>query len=429
MDSKQSNRRRFLKESAALAGLALGATRIASGQTAASESGEARPKDLHAYGERSHFEKSSRIGNNGTYGKDRPPVGVPSDLGLRAPLQDMMGIITPASVHYMISHGYEAPDIDPREHRFMIHGLVDRPLIFTLDDLKRLPSVSRVHFVECRANARPTIQRKAPTASPQVTHGLSSCSVWTGVPLSLLLKSAGVKKGASWIIAEGLDGQMHTKSIPLEKAMDDVLIAYGQNGEAVRPEQGYPLRLLAPGYQGINNVKWLRRIKVVDQPYMFKRESTDYAEIRPDGKARWFVSEMGPNSVIIRPSGGQHLPGRGFYQINGLAWSGGGAIRRVEVSTDGGKSWKDAEIEQPIHRMSFTWFSLGWNWNGEETLIKSRCTDERGDVQPTSAEWEKIWNLPPRYTENAPQAGLGNFCVIQTWRIKRDGSVENALFA
>jgi sulfane dehydrogenase subunit SoxC len=428
MDSKQSNRRRFLKESAVLAGLALGPARFTSAQTPPGP-GEATPTDFNVYGQPSRFEKMGRTGNNGRYGKDRPPAGTLRDLGLRAPIQDMLGIITPSAVHYMISHGYDAPDIDPREHRLMIHGMVDRPLMFTLQDLKRLPSVSRVHFVECRANGDPTRPpRRMPASTPQITHGLSSCSVWTGVPLSLLLKNAGVKSGAKWIIAEGVDAEMHSKSVPLSKAMEDVMVAYGQNGEALRPEQGYPLRLLAPGYEGINNVKWLRRIKVVDEPYMFKRETADYPELRPDGKARWFNSEMGPNSVITRPAGGQRLPGRGFFEITGLAWSGGGSIRRVEISTDGGKTWKDAAIQQPVHSKAFTWFSLGWNWNGEEVLLKSRCTDDRGEAQPTVAEWEKIWNVPRGYSESAGFL-LGHFSVIQTWKINRDGSVENALFS
>lgn len=428
MERGKPDRRRFLRDSAALAGVALGATRIASGQESAdSDPGLAHLKAVHAYGQRSSFEKSIRIGNNGL---DRPAPGVPRDLGMRSPLQDVVGILTPAPLHYMINHNYEPPNIDPQKHRLMIHGMVDRPMIYTVEDLKRLNPVTRVHFVECRANSVP--QRKArtmPDATAQVTHGLSSCSMWTGVPLSLLLQSSGLKKGASWIVAEGADELLHSKSIPLEKAMDDCLVVYGQNGEALRPEQGYPLRLLTPGYQGINNVKWLRRVKVVDKPYMFKMESDDYAEIRPDGKNRWFDSQMGPNSVITRPSGGQHLPGPGFYAISGLAWSGGGSVRRVEVTTDGGTTWKDAEIQQPVHRKAYTAFSFGWDWTGEETLLKSRSTDETGDVQPSVAEYAKIWNLPAGYLESGQGGFTGNFCAIQTWRLKRDGSVENALFS
>jgi sulfane dehydrogenase subunit SoxC len=430
MDSKKASRRSFLKNSAALAGVALGARGIASGQanTAVTESGKGSAKDLRNYGERSRFDTMTRIGYNGNF---PPPLpGYAYDFGERAPLQDMMGNITPASVHYMISHGYELPDINPREHRFMIHGMVDRPVTFTMDELIRLPSVSRLHTMECRANGdllRPP--RRMPDATAQVTHGLSSCSVWTGVTVSTLLKYAGVKSGATWIYAEGVDSPMHSKSIPMAKAMDDCLVAYGQNGEPVRPEQGFPLRLLVPGYQGINSVKWLRRIKVVDEPYMAHMEMTGYTELMADGKARWFNSELGPNSVITRPSGTQRLPVKGYYQINGLAWSGGGAVRRVEVSTNGGTTWSDAELQQPVLSKAFTCFNFGWNWNGEEAMLRSRCTDERGGVQPTVAEYEKIWNLPAGYSSTKSGGSLANCCVIQTWKVNRDGSVENAVFS
>jgi sulfane dehydrogenase subunit SoxC len=432
MHSGNVGRRRFLKNGVALAGVALGTSGIAGAQadTATAESGRGSGKDLRAYGERSQFETMSRTGNNGMYGLDPLLPGASRDIGLRAPLQDMQGNITPASVHYMISHGHQAPDINPQEHRLMIHGMVDRPLVFTMEDLKRLPSVTRTHLMECRANGDPSAIgfRKLLHATPQMTHGFSSCSVWTGVPLAVLLKDAGVQTGGTWIVAEGVDAEMHTKSIPMAKVMDDVLVVYGQNGEALRPEQGYPLRLVAPGYEGINSVKWLRRIKVVDEPYMAKRETADYPELRPDGKARWFNSELGPNSVITRPAGGQHLSVKGFYQIHGLAWSGAGAIRRVEVSTDGGKTWNDAELQSPALPKAYTCFDYGWNWNGEETMLKSRCTDEAGGVQPTVAEWEKMWNVPAGYTQNAPFL-LGHFCVIQTWKVNHDGRVENALFS
>jgi sulfane dehydrogenase subunit SoxC len=438
MNSRRSDRRRFLKDGAVLAGLAVGAIRSASGQILGTETSEGRSKDSYpfAYGERSHFVDSVRIGTNGRFGKDQRP-GVPRDYGFRTPLQNSVGIITPASLHFMIAHGYDPPDIDPREHRLMIHGRVDRPLIFTLEELERLPSVSRIHFVECAGNSAPSgagfapgMARIAPAATAQQTHGLTSCSEWTGVPLSRLLQEAGVQKGASWIVAEGAEQGMHSKSIPLEKAMDDCLVAYGQNGEPVRPEQGYPLRLLVPGWEGINNVKWLRRIKVVDQPYMGMREATKYPSLRVDGKARWFQFELGPKSVITRPSGGQKLSGRGFYEITGLAWSGGGAIRRVEVSTDGGRTWKDAELQGPVHRKAHARFRLGWTWNGEETVLQSRCTDERDERQPTVAELGKILriNLSEDFFTDRPDT-IGHFNAIQSWRVNRDGSVQNAIFS
>jgi sulfane dehydrogenase subunit SoxC len=441
MDSKEPGRRRFLKNGAVLAGVAMGAIRPARSQTLeAKASPDLRPlpppKGNYSYGQRSRFEISSRSGTNGNFGYDLPS-GSPRDFGFRTPLQSSVGIITPASLHFMIAHGYDPPDINPAEHHLMIHGLVERPLIFTLEDLQRLPSVSRVHFVECNGNSTPSgpgfsqaAARDAKNATVQQTHGLTSCSEWTGVPLSTLLGDAGLKKEAKWIVAEGAEKGMHSKSIPLEKAMDDVLVAYGQNGEAIRPEQGYPLRLLAPGWEGINSVKWLRRIKVVDKPYMGMRESTKYPSVRRDGTSRWFQFELGPKSVITRPSGGQQLKGKGFYEITGLAWSGGGAIKRVEVSTDGGKTWKDAEIQGPIHRKAHTRFRLPWNWDGNDAVLQSRTTDERGEIQPALAELNKFYGVTfnAEYFQSTNEI-LGHFNAIQPWRVNRDGSVENAIFS
>ena len=375
MDAKERGRRRFLKEGAALAGLAVGAIRSASGQALGREKPEVQSKGPRAYSERSPFETSLRT---------LPP---PDGFAGFTPLQDFVGIITPSSLHFVNSH-YDVPEIDPRQHRLLIHGMVDHPLILTMEDLKRLPSVSRIHFLECADNGERAL-KKAETVLESA--GRTSCSEWTGVLLSLLLQEAGVQKGATWLIAEGADSGKHSKSIPLAKAMDDIIVAYGQNGEALRPENGYPLRLVIPGWEGINNMKWVRRIKVVDQPYMAKAETAGYALIRPDGKARWFRFEMPPKSIITRPSGGQRLPGRGFYEITGLAWSGGGTIRRVEVSTDGGRTWKDAELQQPIHRIAHTRFRFPWDWNGEEAVLQSRCTDEQGQVQPTLAELSKVF--------------------------------------
>ena len=426
MNSEQSGRRKFLKKGAALAGLAAGAIVPASAATPAPESVD----QLHAYGQRSRFENWTRKGKHLW-----PPAGnvegAPRDYGFRNPIQYQLSMITPASLHFVISHGHEPLDIDPAQHRLLIHGLVDRPLVFSLDDLKRLPSVSRFHFVECNANSGPTgptgAARRAPTATPQETHGLTSCSLWTGVPLSLLLQQAGVQKSATWLLAEGADPPKHLKSIPIEKALDDCLVVYGQNGEAVRPEQGYPLRLLVPGWEGINNVKWLRRIKLVDQPYMDMRESTKYPSLRPDGKARWFQFELGPKSVITRPSGGQRLFGPGFYEISGLAWSGGGAIRRVEISVDGGKTWKDAQLQDPVARKAHARFVFPWEWNGDEVTILSRSTDERDEVQPNRDEIAKIWHIDMNYYQTSTNL-VGHFNAIQPWKINRDGSVLNALF-
>ena len=428
MKPNDSGRRRFLKKSVALAGLAVGAVRTPSAEPPQEEKSGTPGKDFHSYGERSRFETAERLGAMGLYDPARP--GDHRDFGFRTPIQDSVGIITPASLHFVIAHGYEPPDIDPNEHHLLIHGMVDHPLIFTLEELKRLPSVTRIHFLECNANSAPAgptgTFRTAPTATAQDTHGFTSCSVWTGVPLSILLKKAGVQAGATWIVGEGSEKGKHTKSIPIEKAMDDVLVAYGQNGEALRPQQGYPIRLLVPGWEGINNVKWLRRIKLVNEPYMGMWESTKYPSIRPDGLARWFQFQMGPRSVITRPSGGQKLSGPGFYEISGLAWSGGGLIRKIEVSVDGGRGWKEAEIQGPVNPKAHVRFGFAWDWDGEETVLQSRCTDEQGEVQPTVAELAKFWRVEPEFFRTTGTIP-GHFNVIQPWKISRDGSVQNAL--
>ncbi|MGH9783621.1 MAG: sulfite dehydrogenase [Terriglobia bacterium] len=400
---KEHSRRRFLKGGVALAGLAAGGIRPASGQTPGSQPAENLSAGLvRAIGERSPFEASKRT----WIGQGR----ITSSL---TPLQNSRGIITPSALHFERHHA-QVPNLDPRQHRLLIHGMVDRPLLFTVEDLMRLPSVSRIHFVECSGNTNPA---RRVAADAQGTHGMTSCSEWTGVPLSLLLQEAGVQRAASWLVAEGADSVKMSRSVPLRKAMDDILVAYGKNGEALRPEQGYPLRLLVPGWEGNINVKWVRQIKVVDQPYMTRDETSKYTDLMPDGKARQFTFEMDPKSVITFPSGGQKLGGPGFYEITGLAWSGRGAIRRVEVSTDGGASWKDATLQEPVLRFAHTRFRLAWNWNGQETVLQSRSTDEQGGFQPTLAEIIRVRGNA--YTYHASH--------IQAWKINRDGSVQNGL--
>jgi sulfane dehydrogenase subunit SoxC len=419
MDSNRSGRRRFLKQGAALAGLAAGAGRSASGQSAASE---ATPKDVHVHGE------PSRFANAGRGVKTRI-----DHITYYTPLQDSAGIITPASLHFMQQHSSRLPDIDPQQHRLTIHGMVDRPLSFTLEELKRLPSVSRIYFLECHGNGSSMLHS---TDDPkmglpvQYIHGMTSCSEWTGVPLSVLLNEAGVQKGASWLVSEGADDGKFSHTLPLAKAMDDVMVAYAQNGEPVRPEQGYPLRLVVPGWEGPSSVKWLRHIKVVDQPYMTWNESMNHSIPRPDlgGKSRWYHFEMAQKSVITRPSGGIKLPGPGFYEITGLAWSGGGAISRVEVSTDGGRSWKDAKLQTPVLPKAHTRFTLDWTWNGEEAVLQSRCTDERGEVQPSLAELNKNWGITD--ADHAQKSSRAiHINAIQPWKVDRDGSVHDAMFS
>ena len=408
MDPKKPNRRGFLKGGAALAGMAAGAVQSAKGQAPAIAAYS--KKELIGYGERSHFVTSLRASAPG-----RPS---PDAFGLvfhvATPLQDQIGNITPSALHYVATHrGAFVPDIDPKQHRLMIHGMVDRPLTFTMDELKRFPSVTRQHFIECAGNrSRPT------SKTVQETHGLTSNTEWTGVLLSTLLKECGVQSGAPWIVAEGAEEVKGASSIPLAKAMDDCLVAYGQMGEPLRPQQGFPLRLMVPGYEGIFQVKYLRRIKVVDRYYW---TYNDYGHRRSEPREAAMATIWGPKSVITFPSGGQKMSGPGSYEIRGLAWSGQGAVKGVELSTDGGKSWKAAQLKGPAHRMAHVAFGMQWNWDGKECELISRCTDEQGSIQPTMAQVAKYWNEP--LTTETRVKGLDN--SIQPWKIASDGSVTN----
>jgi sulfane dehydrogenase subunit SoxC len=420
MAADRPDRRAFLKRGAALAGgLTLGGPAIGP-EEASAQSQEAPSQEipdysspeLVAYGQRSRHVTSVRIPVNG-----RPS---PDDFGLvfhiGTPLQDQIGSITPSALHYFgTTRGSFVPDIDPAEHRLLIHGMVDRELIFTMDELKRFPSVTRLHFIECAGN------RSNPRLSTvQESHGMTSCSEWTGVLLRTLLEEAGVQEGGEWIIAEGVEEVKGTSSLPMAKAMDDILVAYGQNGEPLRPQQGFPLRIVVPGFEGILSVKWLRRIKVVDQFYM---TYNDYGHLRQDPADAALSYQIGPKSVITSPSGGQQLPGAGFYEVRGLAWSGGGRVSRVEVSTDGGDSWFDADIRGTPQRMAHTAFSFNWTWDGSECVLLSRCTDEIGQVQPTRDQVREFWGVAP----GEPFSVKGQDNSIQPWRIERDGSVHNAI--
>jgi sulfane dehydrogenase subunit SoxC len=317
---------------------------------------------------------------------------------------------------------YGVPVLDPKQHRLMIHGMVARPVVLTIDELKRLPSVSRIHFVECNDNSADMV-RDADTVQ---AHGRTSCGEWTGVLVSTLLKQAGVQQGASWVVAEGNDSGKHSRSLPLEKMLHDAIVAYAYNGEPMRPENGYPLRLLIPGFSGTHNINWLRRLKVVDEPYMQKAEAAGYASIRPDGKARWFMFEMPPKSIITRPSGGMQLDGPGFYEITGLAWSGRGSIRRVEVSVDAGKTWKEAELQLPVHRIAHTRFRYNWEWDGRETTIMSRCEDDMNQVQPTLADLTQLWKVNREFWKETTNP-INIWNPIQPWRVNSDGNIHNAL--
>jgi len=339
----------------------------------------------------------------------------PTAASSGTPLQDLHGIITPNGLHYERHHA-GVPAIDPDVHQLLIHGLVDRPLIFTIDDIVRFPSVSRIHFLECSGNT-PEFRDARPGWTPQDTHGLLSCCEWTGVPLSTLLDEVGVRVSGRWILAEGADAAAMTRSIPIEKALDDAIVAYAQNGERLRPEQGYPLRLFLPGFEGNMSVKWLRRLKVGDQPFETREETSKYTDLMPDGKARQFTFVMEAKSVITRPAGGQQLRDPGFHEITGLAWSGRGRIRGVDVSTDGGTTWTPAALQEPVLPKCLTRFRLPWTWDGGPALLQSRAIDETGYVQPPKQTLVDVRGVNSGYHFNAQQI----------WRVAQGGAVTNVV--
>ncbi|MGC8531592.1 MAG: sulfite dehydrogenase [Acidiphilium sp.] len=330
------------------------------------------------------------------------------------PLQDQPGIITSNGLFFERYHAGR-PTINPDQYRLMISGMVRKPLLLTLNDLMRFPSVSHIHFIECPANGA-TEWPAAQVNSLQLTHGMIGCSVWTGVKLSTLLDEAGVAPDARWVVASGSDGAHMDRSLPLWKCLDDCIIAYGQNGEAVRPEQGYPVRLVVPGWQGNVNIKWLRQIEVSKIPAITREETSEYSELLPSGEALGFTWVMDAKSVITFPCPEKPLDGGpGFYEIRGLAWSGRGKVKRVDVSVDGGKTYRPAKLDEPILSKCLTRFTFPWQWDGKPALIQSRVTDETGYVQPTIVQKHKFWGHDPVYENNS----------IQTWQILANGKVNN----
>ena len=336
-----------------------------------------------------------------------------------APLQSLFGIVTPSGLHFERHHqGWW--DVDPSKHRLMVNGsdekMVKTPKVFTMDEIMRLPSVSRFHFIECGANSGMEWGNVAvPTV--QYSHGMLSCSEFTGVPLITLLQMAGadLKKGR-FLLAEGADGSSMTRTIPMELIESgEVLVAFGQNGEMLRPENGYPLRLVVPGVQGVSWVKYLRRVEVGDKPWATKDEAVHYIDLMPDGQHRQYTSIQECKSVVTTPSGGQVLLDKGFYSINGLAWSGRGKVKRVDVSVDGGHNWKTARLQEPVQSKCLTRFSLDWAWDGKPALIQSRAMDETGYVQPTYKQLRDVRGTRSIYHNNA----------IQTWLVQESGEVKN----
>jgi len=417
-DRAVTSRRRFLRESGALMGGAVVAG-LADGTAIAAEPGSENvppnvpewmkapgdPMGSQLYGTPSPFEKN--VVKN--ISKNLPQYISASG---RTPIGDLDGIITPNGLFYERHHG-GVPAIDPDQHRLMLHGLVDRPMIFTMEDLRRFPSQSRIHFLECSGNPVYT-KPYGKTASDLV--GLLSCAEWTGVSLKLVLEEAGLRPEAKWLVAEGADAAALTRSIPIEKCLDDAMLVYSQNGERLRPQQGYPLRLLVPGFEGNMNVKWLRRLKAVTEPAYSREETSKYTDLMPDGVAREFTFYMEAKSIITRPSGGQRLKQTGFLEITGLAWSGHGKIKRVDVSVDSGKNWLEAQLQEPVLTRALTRFRLPWQWDGQPAVIQSRAVDETGYVQPTFAELLAVRGENSFYHNNA----------IQPWRIDAQGQVTNA---
>ncbi len=334
----------------------------------------------------------------------------------RTPLQHQRGIITPGGLHFAVHHN-GIPDIDPARHQLMLHGLVDRPLRLDWERLQRYPMVSKVHFLECAGNSAANALSPFAMDLP-LGHlaGEVSCSEWTGIPLSLLMDEARPQPSAQWVIAEGADAGSHARSLPLQALRQHGMLALYQNGERLRPSQGYPMRLFVPGWEGNANVKWLHRLEFSDIPAHTKDESGLYTQVLSDGRIQRFALTMEVKSVITRPSGQQTLPSpRGHYEIEGLAWSGRGRIAHVEVSVDGGRSWTAATLHGPVLDRSFTRFTLPWQWQGQKAVLMSRATDEQGHTQPTRSTWKG------RYAAHS----FNHYNAIQAWAVDRDGRVEN----
>jgi len=330
-----------------------------------------------------------------------------------SPIGQQTGIVTPNGLFFTRNHA-GVPTIDPRTHRLLVDGLVKHPLTFSVEDLMRFPSVSRMHFLECAGNSSGEWQvARAPDI--QRSHGLVSCCEWTGVPLRYLLAEVAPATEARWVLAEGADAAAYDRSIPLEKLLDDALIAYGQNGELLRPEQGFPLRLVLPGFEGSANIKWLRRLHVGREPWYTREETADYTELLPGGRSRAFTFVMDAKSVITFPSAGTRLVKPGYHELRGFAWSGRGRVKSVEVSLDGGTTWSQATLQDPIVPKCFTRFTHDFVWDGRETIVQSRATDETGYVQPTHKRLVQARGYFSEYHNNA----------IAPWKIGRDGTVSD----
>lgn len=335
------------------------------------------------------------------------PQRLTSATASRTPLQDLYGTITPADLHFERHHA-GIPEIDPEQHELLIHGLVDKPIRLTLADLKKYPSVTRICFIECSGNFRYGKREM----TPQEVCGLTSQSEWTGVLLSTILREAGIKNTAEWFLAEGADGALMSRSIPLKEALPEAMIAYAQNGEAIRPQQGYPMRLVIPGFEGNTQIKWLRRIELSEKPFMTREETSKYTEKVSKGKVRMFSLVMDARSIITYPAYPKKIE-KGWMEIRGIAWSGRGKVDRVEISVDNGRTWQKAHLQGPVLEKAHTAFKFMWNWDGKATRILSRTIDETGYEQPT-------YNQLAAARESK---GGYHFNPIVGWDIEQSGEV------
>jgi len=386
------NRRRVLATAAGVGAGLLGMTVKGTEADSTRVQGDA-PSTL---GARSPFEQLER----------KPLAGVVS----LTPLERLEGTITPADLHFERHHA-GVPRIDPSRHELLMHGLVERPLAWSIQELRRFPSVTRTCFIECSGNYFPRAGEFSP---PHLVCGLTSQSEWTGVSLATLLREAGVRTGGTWLLAEGADAAVMSRSIPMDKALDDALVVYAQNGEALRPAQGYPLRLLLPGWEGNTNIKWLRRLEVTDAPAMSREETSKYTEPMKNGSIRQFSFEIEARSIITQPAHPAVIE-PGWQEIRGIAWSGRGRIARVEVSTDGGRTWEEAALQGPVLAKAHTRFRLPWKWDGESTELLSRATDETGYVQPS---------LKQILAVRGPGSAPYHFNPVTGWRVQRDGELR-----
>ena len=404
------SRRHLLRFGASSAGLAISAGALGADQGLSFQiptwSRQPGP-GASAYGDRSPFaDNIERLAA-------QPNPTYPGGGSSRSPLQHLQGTITPNSLHFERHHA-GVPNIDPAQHILVINGLVRQPLAFRYEDLLKYQMVSRIHFLECSGNSGALLRGEI-GGSAQSLHGLVSCAEWTGIPLSTLLDEAGVLPEAAWVAAVGADAASMGRSIPLTKALDDVMVALYQNGEAVRPGQGYPMRLFCPGWEGNVSVKWLTQLKVTNEPAQFRDETSKYTDTMPDRSSYQFTFPMGTKSLITSPSGQMTLNQPGIYQVTGIAWSGGGSIRQVEVSADGGQTWAEAAIQGHQLDRALTRFTIPWEWNGGEAILQSRATDSRGNIQPTRSEV---------IASKGTLSFYHNPC-IQSWQVDQAGEVKN----